>query len=64
MDTLLAVLLALGIFIVIPVIIGFIWVGVVSGLFQVIGDRLRRRAATLWTKPARTAKEPVAGRIT
>lgn len=64
MEIFLAILMVLAIFIVIPAIIGFIWVAVVSGLFQVIRDRLQRRVAALRTKTAPTAEEPVPRRIT
>ena len=59
MEIFLAILMVLAIFIVIPAIIGLVWVAVVSGLFEVILYRLQRRLAALRTKTARTAEEPV-----
>jgi len=64
MEIFIAVLIVLGIFVVIPAIIGFIVVAVVSGLFQVVRDRLRKRVAALQRKVVRTAKEPVPRRVT
>lgn len=50
MEIFLVILAVLAIFVVIPAVIGFIWVAVVSGLFQVIRDRLRKRVAALRAK--------------
>jgi len=64
MEIFLAILMVLAIFVVIPAIIGFIIVGVYSGLFQVVRDRLRKRVAVLRTKPAPTVEEPVPQKVT
>jgi len=64
MEIFLAILIVLAIFVVIPAIIGFVWVAVVSGLFQVIRDRLQRRVAALRTKAVRTTEEPVLRKVT
>ena len=42
----------------------FIWAGAVSGLFQVIRDRLRRRATAPRRRASRMAEEPVPRRVT
>ena len=63
MEIFLVILMVLAIFVVIPAIIGFIIVGVYSGLFQVVRDRLRKRVAVLRTKPARTVEETAPQRI-
>ena len=64
MEIFLAILMVLGIFIVIPAIIGFIVVAVISGLFQVIRDRLQKRVAALRTKAVRMAEKPVPRKVT
>lgn len=63
MEIFLAILMVLGIFIVIPAIIGFAYVAAVSGLFQVIRDRLRRRFAAP-RRARRTIEAPVLRRVT
>jgi hypothetical protein len=40
-----------------------IWMAVISGLYQVARDRLRRRAAATRKRTVTMAKEPVARRI-
>jgi len=52
----LAVALALPIVLMIPVLV---WAAVVSGLYQVARDRLRRRVTASRRRPARVASEPV-----
>ena len=64
MEIFLAILMVLAIFIVIPAIIGFIWVGVASGLFRVMRDRQRKKVAAFRTKLVRTTKEPELRRVT
>jgi hypothetical protein len=63
MEIFLAILMVLGIFIVVPAIIGFTYVAVVSGLFQVILDRLRRRIAAP-RRARRILEEPVLREVT
>ena len=63
MEIFLAILMVLGIFIVIPAIIGFTYVAIVSGLFQVIRDRLVRRMAAP-KRVRRTREEPVLREVT
>jgi integral membrane sensor domain MASE1 len=43
METFLAILMVLGIFVVLPIIIAFIVIGVYTGLFRVIGVQAKRR---------------------
>jgi len=64
MEIFLAILMVLGIFIVVPAIIGFAYVATVSGLFRVIRDRLRRRVAAPRRRAIRTIEEPVLRKVT
>lgn len=77
MEVFLAILMVLGIFIVIPAIIGFIMVAAYSGLFRVMRDSLQRRMAARWRETVRiprellpwgktvpTTEEPVTRRVT
>lgn len=59
MEIFLAVLMALGIFLVAPTIIGFFIVAVYSGLFRVILDRLQRRIAAFRRERIRVRREPI-----
>ena len=63
MEIFLAILMVLGIFIVVPVIIGLIYIAVASGLVQVIRDRARRRVAAP-RRVRRTLEEPVLREVT
>ena len=59
MEIFLAILMVLGIFIVIPAIIGFLIVAVYSGLFRVILDRTQRRIAAFRRETIRVRREPI-----
>ena len=64
MEIFLAILMVLGIFIVIPAIIAFIYIGVVSGLFRVIAYRARRRITAPQRRAARMPEEAVLEKVT
>ena len=64
MEIFLAILMVLGIFIVIPTIIAFIYIGVVSGLFRVIAYRARRRITAARRRAARMPEEAVLEKVT
>jgi len=64
MDTFLAVLMALGIFVGIPVIIGITIVGIYSGLFRVIGHNMRRKFTASRRRAARIPEETMPEKIT
>ena len=57
MEIFLAILMVLGIFIVIPAIVAFVYIGVVSGLFRVISHRARRRIAATRRRAVRVPEE-------
>jgi len=57
----LAVALALPIVLFVPVLV---WAAVVSGLYQVVRDTLRRRATAPRRRAARMAEEPVIREVT
>ena len=57
----LAVALALPIVLFVPVLI---WAAVVSGLYQVVRETMRRRVTAPWRRVRRPAEEPVLRRIT
>jgi len=71
MTIFLAILMVLGIFIVLPTIIGFFLVAIYSGLFRVIYDRLQKRMAAFRRERVRvvrellpSAKKPMLRRVT
>lgn len=64
MEIFLAILMVLGIFIVIPAIIAFIYIGVVSGLFRVIVYTARRRIAAPRRRVVRMPEEAVLKKAT
>ena len=57
----LALVLAIPIVIFVPMLV---WVAVVSGLYQVVRDRVRRRATALRRRTALVAEEPVIREVT
>lgn len=64
MEIFLTILMVLGIFIAIPAIIGFVYVGVASGLFRVISHRARRRITASRRRVVRIPEETVSGKAT
>jgi len=56
----LAVGLVLPIMFLVPILV---WATVVSGMYQVARDTLRRRALASWKRAPRTAEEPVTERV-
>jgi hypothetical protein len=64
METFLAVLMALGIFIGIPIIIALTYVGVVSGLFKVIRHRAMRKISASRRKAVTIPEESMLEKVT
>lgn len=64
MDVFLAILMVLGIFVVLPAIIAFTYIGVVSGLFRVVRHRAHRRITAVRRKVARAPEETVLEEVT
>ena len=64
MDVFLAILMVLGIFVVLPAIIAFTYIGVVSGLFRVVKHRAYRRITAVRRKAARAPEEAVLEEVT
>jgi len=63
MEIFLAILMVLGIFIAIPAIIAFIYIGVVSGLFTVIGHNMRRKIAAPRRRAVKRTEEAVLKKV-
>lgn len=60
-EIILALVIAIPIIIFIPLLI---WIAVISGLYQVARDRLRRRVTIARRKAVRPAEETVVRKIT